>query len=158
MSKIIILRILVLGCFALTFSGLAHGEQTHIFLGSNKGLIKAEYRESRDLPVSLGDGFLVVGYRKDRTEVRFSGDELKLNAVNGVALSEGEGFQIGGGRGTIIVDYPSGIGVIEIVYRDTSSIPPSNGCDLTVEGITDRKSWETLNVQLGGDSTKRVCS
>ena len=156
MSKIIILRTLVLGFFALTFSDLVQGEETHIFLGSNKGLINPEYRESRDLPVSLGDGFLVVGYLKDRTKVRFSGDELKLNAVNGVALSDGEGFQIGGGRGTIIIDYPSGIGVIEIVYHDTSSIPPSNGCDLTVESITDRISLKTLNVQLGGDSTKRV--
>lgn len=144
-------RIFVSAVMIFLCVGPVRGLETHIFFGKHNIALDAEQGKPRYVRLKLGDSFIVAGNHAEHTGVRFSGDEVVLKHANGVSLSKGQGFQIGGGRGMIIIDYPASIGVIEIVYTDTSAIQLSNGCDLNVKNTVDMISMPTLNVQLEGN-------
>lgn len=134
---------------------VAIGQETHILFGDRSSTIPMD----GNLPVQVGRGFVVAGDRASETEVYFSGDEVDYRVPNGVWLSKGKGFQVGGGRGAIQIRYPGGVGVIEVQFVDTSTIGPpplSDGCDIKVAARASSLALETLRTQIGGDATLRT--
>jgi WD40 repeat protein len=138
-------------CLAITIVPwmTASANETHIFFGTHRSEIADEWRGGSGVPIQCGEGYYIAGDLARGTTVSFSGDEVDFQD-DGVYLSKGTRFQLGGGRGSITIDYPSGVGIIEVIFTDESAILVHNGCDLTAfaDGL------KTLNAQLGGELGK----
>jgi hypothetical protein len=159
-------RLFALG--ALICGGLsvpAASGQSHIFFGDMDKRLPAELvvwlkgneggAAAERARVQLGAGFAVAGDLAGKITVKFSGDEVEYPESHGVWLSRGKGFQIGGREGAIMVNYPGALSVLEVRFQDRSAIPPSDGCDLSVDAKSEKMQMRTLDVQLGGDASKR---
>jgi len=133
----------------------AAAAETHVFLGNRGGDVLGQWRRTSRSDIKCEDGYFVAGEHVRGTTVSWGGNEVDVEQGNGIFLSKGKGFQLGGGTGTLRVRYPSPVSLIEVVYIDTSAIPPSNGCDLSASARSSRASIQTLNVQLGGDFGSR---
>ncbi len=142
-------------CFIISTPAIGANE-THIFLGKRTKAIPPKWCEGGKLPVTIGNGYIATGYKADKIRVDFLGRQVSFE-THGVWLSKPSDSQPPhkNDSGTIRIWVPHGVGVIEIVYRDNSAnLPLVNGCDLTVDASSNRRS-RTLEVQMGGDPAKR---
>ncbi len=144
---IIIISVII---YSVTF---CQAYETHIFFG--KRSIPSKYLEgqvNRDgfidvgrYYIKIGDNYIVAGEYAHKTDVLFSGDEVK-HTSQGVWLSSKKNL-LGGGRGSISIQYRAGLGTVFVNYKDYSAIPPSNGCEVKTVFSALKNQYE-----MGGKS------
>lgn len=139
--------VIVIGFLSVVFTIDLFANETHIFFGKFDPKIK-DLTQGR---VAVQQDCIITGDYVSRTDVLVLG-EVTTNRRGVVLSNVPDVFGAGGHEATISIDYPQGVGILEIVFVDHSAYPPAMGGTIRVnaraagfgQGIT------TLEVNFGG--------